>query len=134
MHRIVSPHLRQPKPSNYRNAGRKALDSRLKLALALRFLATGESQRSLSIQFRLSRSVVNKLLKETLKAIYKGLHSVYLPPPTKSKWQQLAADFEKNWQMPFCTGAVDGKHCQLDCPNLSGSQYFNYKVKINQKN
>ena len=35
--------------------------------------------------------------------------------------------FYQNWQVPFCCGAVDGKHCVINCPNKSGSTYFNYK-------
>ena len=29
--------------------------------------------------------------------------------------------------MPIVIGAIDGKHIRIECPKLSGTQYYSYK-------
>ena len=38
--------------------------------------------------------------------------------------------FEMRWQFPNVCGAIDGKHVVVQCPKLTGSQYFNYKKQF----
>ena len=61
--------------------GRPPIPLDMKLAVTLRFLAAGESQRSIAIQYKLSKSVVHKILNGMLPAIYDALVSKYLAPP-----------------------------------------------------
>ena len=49
---------------------RKAISAAERLALTLRFLATGESQISLTFLFRMGKNTVSKILQETCEAIY----------------------------------------------------------------
>lgn len=48
-------------------------------------------------------------------------------PSSEEEWLQVARSFEDIWQFPHCIGAVDGRHCSLQAPACSGSEYFNYK-------
>ena len=68
-----------------------------KLALTIRYLATGESYTSLSCQFRVGRSTISKFLPEVCRNV------------------------------PHALGALDGKHGALKKPKNSGALYHNYK-------
>ncbi|XP_065067590.1 putative nuclease HARBI1 [Rhopilema esculentum] len=107
---------------------RKAISTREKLVLTLRYLATGCPQQNLSYSFRVGRATVSNIVRETADAIYKVLSPIYLRPPQKTEdWEHISQDFEKLWNMPHVIGAIDGKHIAIDCPKNSGSQDHNYK-------
>lgn len=99
-----------------------------RLCLCLRYLATGETQQSLSFSFRMGRATVSKIVKETCHAIWEGLQGKYLKvPQTAEEWQKIGSDFETEWNFPNCLGALDGKHVCMECPKNGGSAYYNYK-------
>ena len=60
---------------------RKSIPAAERLAITLRFLATGDSQQSLSFSCRLGKATVSKIISETCKAIYTVLKDPYLTPP-----------------------------------------------------
>ena len=123
LHLLVQPHIRK-QDANFR----KSVSSKERLIITLRYLATGCSQQSLSYSFRVGRSTVSAIIKETLDAIYKVLSPVYLKPPTTSEeWVAISKDFEDIWNMPYVIGAIDGKHIAMQCPKNSGTQDYNYK-------
>ena len=120
---LVTPIIRK-KDTKFR----KSIPPCERLALTLRFLATGESQISLSFQFKIGRSTVSKILAETSRAIYSVLSEKYMrAPSTSEEWKAIASDFEEKWNMPHVIGAIDGKHVRLKCPKNTGSYYHNYK-------
>ena len=107
---------------------RKAITSSERLALTLRFLATGESQISLTYLFRMGRNTVSKLLSETCDAIYHALAPEYLSSSrTVADWKNISKEFSKIWNLPHVLGAIDGKHIRIECPKNSGTLYHNYK-------
>lgn len=108
--------------------GHKVISPAERLTLTLRFLATGETFRSLSFQFRISRSAISYIVREVCQAIFKVLGEKYLRVPTTvDEWLEIALKFEERRQFPNCLGAVDGKHLVLQPPPASGSHFFNYK-------
>ena len=97
------------------------------MSLTLQFLATGESQQSLSFSYRIGKATVSKIVRETCDAIYEVLRSKYLRTPTTADWVSIAEDFEQMWNLPNVIGALDGKHIRITCPADTGTQYHNYK-------
>ena len=99
-----------------------------RLALTLRFLATGNSQVSLSFNFRIGRSTVSGIIRETCSALSTVLQPEYVKAPSSEEdWRDISKEFEKIWNFPHCIGAIDGKHIVIQAPSLSGSYHYNYK-------
>ena len=107
---------------------REAISAEERLVVTLRFLATGDAQQSISYSFRIGKTTLSHIISETCDAIYQCLKDTYLSPPTsEDDWLKIAGLFEEKWNMPHVLGAIDGKHMRIECPKLTGSQYFNYK-------
>ena len=107
---------------------RKSITPAERLAVTLRFLASGDSQISLHYLFRVSRKSVSRIISETCAAIHQVLAPICMRPPTSAEeWTKISEDFQEIWDMPHVIGAMDGKHIQIEAPNRSGSLYHNYK-------
>ncbi len=106
---------------------RPAISPEERLAVTLRFLATGDTQQTISFSFRLGRSTVSYIIRETCAAIWDVLSPVYLAVPTRDDLEKIALDFERIWNFPHCLGAIDGKRVRIQAPKKSGSNFFNYK-------
>ena len=107
---------------------RRSISPEERLAVTLRFLATGDAQQSLSFSFRIGKSTLSKVISETCQMIYECLKDKFLQPPeTESDWGKIARSFEELWNMPNVIGSIDGKHIRIQCPKLSGTQFYNYK-------
>ena len=65
---------------------RAAISAEERLAVTLRFLATGDSQQSLSFSFRLGKTTVSNIIAETSEAIYEVLKDEYLAGISSSVW------------------------------------------------
>ena len=99
-----------------------------RLALTLRFLATGKSFHSLHFQFRISRRAVSYIVFEVCQAIHDVLGPAHLKvPSTTEEWTKIGNKFEERWNFPNCLGAIDGKHIVIQPPAGAGSHFFNYK-------
>ncbi|XP_074645922.1 uncharacterized protein LOC141902182 [Tubulanus polymorphus] len=93
-----------------------------------RFLATGESFRSISYAHRVGERTISAIVRETCQAIYSMLKGTYLKTPkSEGVWKQVAKNFHEKWNYPLCMGALDGKHIQIRQPDCTGSTFFNYK-------
>ena len=76
-----------------------------RLTLTVRFLATSESFRSLSFQFRISKLEISYIVQEVCTAIITNLTSTYLKvPSTKNEWMQIANQFYDLWNFPNALG------------------------------
>lgn len=95
--------------------------------LCFRYLASGDSYKSLGYSFRMRDRTVAKIVNEVSVAIWKTMQQIYIPQPTEAIWKSIANDFESRWNFPHCVGVIDGKHVVIKKPNNSGSSYFNYK-------
>ncbi|XP_057311518.1 uncharacterized protein LOC130649281 [Hydractinia symbiolongicarpus] len=98
------------------------------VCMALRYLATGETFRSLEFQFRVSRKRISAAVMEVSEAIIKRLGPTFLSTPkTQGEWLDISRKFNERWNFPNGLGALDGKHIVIQQPPNSGSHYRNYK-------
>ena len=80
---------------------RMAISPRERLALTLRFLATGESFQSLSFQFRIGKATDGEIIIEVCEAIYHALKTEFLQTPNETaKWKEIADLFHSRWNIP----------------------------------
>ena len=95
--------------------------------LYFRFLATGDSYKTIGFSYRVGASTVQYIIPNVCQALWESLVAEYLPIPDENSWRDIANSFEKNWNFPNCIGALDGKHIVIQAPHNSGSLYYNYK-------
>ena len=119
----VGPHLQKED-----TFWRKALTPEIRLAVTLRYLATGDSYKSLQYGFRVAHNTISFIIPETCEAIYQVYKDeLFRCPTTTEGWKQVASGFSSKWNIPHAVGAIDGKHVAIRCPPHGGSIYFNYK-------
>ncbi|XP_034097002.1 protein ANTAGONIST OF LIKE HETEROCHROMATIN PROTEIN 1-like [Gymnodraco acuticeps] len=97
-----------------------------RLAICLRYLATGDSYRTIAFSYRVGHATVAVIVKEVAGAIWTALVEETMPVPQTEDWRAIAAGFQERWNFPNCVGAIDGKHVVIQAPANSGSLYFNY--------
>jgi len=107
---------------------RTPLSPALKMAVTLRYLATGISYRALSYSFRVAHNTISLFIPEVCQAIVEEYQpEVFNPPTTQAGWLRLAERFQDRWNLPHACGALDGKHVAIRKPKDSGTLYYNYK-------
>ena len=120
---LVEPHNNK-EDTNYR----KSISPAERLALTIRFFATGESQISLYFSYRLGKSTVSKIIAETCDALHQVFFPLYVKPlSTNNDWKAIFQDFEELWNLPHVIEVIDGKHVRIKCPKNSGTLYHNPK-------
>ena len=73
---------------------RKPLEVRLKLAVTLRHLSTGETYTSLQYQWRVGRTTICKFVPQVCKASLKEFQQEYLMCPTDPEdWKKIEETF-----------------------------------------
>nr|XP_055056158.1 uncharacterized protein LOC129440693 [Misgurnus anguillicaudatus] len=106
---------------------RRSIPAAERLSICLRFLATGDSFRTIASSFRVGVATVCKIVPQVVTAIWDCLVEDYMAVPTTDTWRSIAEEFQERWNFPLCCGAVDGKHVVIKAPPNSGSQFHNYK-------
>ena len=106
----------------------KALPPGLKVAVTLRYLATGDSYHSLMYSFRVAHNTISYMVKDVCEAIIAEYSEEVINVPIHpDEWKDAAELFNTKWQFPHAVGALDGKHVAIRKPNNAESSYFNYK-------
>ena len=120
---LVAP-LIQKRDTNFR----KSIPPAERLMVTLRFLASGDSQRSLTYLFRMGKKTVSRIISETTCAMVHVLSKTYMScPSNETQWKKISEEFEQIWNFPHVVGAIDGKHIQIEAPPKTGTLYHNYK-------
>ncbi|XP_074035520.1 uncharacterized protein [Leptinotarsa decemlineata] len=112
-----------PKIAKKDTTFRKAIPVQYRLAVTLRFLATGDSYSSLQYLFRISKQLIGVIIIETCEALIQELKDKIKMPSSSEEWLQISRQYEEKWQFPHCVGSMDGKQA----PFNSGSEFHNYK-------
>ena len=112
------------------NTRRDTISPAERLALTLRYLASGDSPQSLSFSYRIGLTTVHKIIGEVTEAIWSTLlNAGYIKAPESPfEWERIADEFERRWNFPHCCGAMDGKHIRMQAPPSAGRRYFNCKL------
>ena len=119
----ITPHIKK-RETNWK----KPLEPGLRLAITLRFLATGEAYKSMALNFRVGPNTISKLVPETCEAIISEyLQETIVCPTCPQDWKRVAEDFAGAWDFYHTLGALDGKHVAIQPPPNCGSFYYNYK-------
>ncbi|KAK8759235.1 hypothetical protein V5799_003133, partial [Amblyomma americanum] len=90
-----------------------------RLAINLRFLATGGSMINVAMSYHIHVSTVSGILIETLPAIWGCLSPIVLRQPTPDELKFIRQEFATKWNFPNCVGCIDGKHFTVTCPTDS---------------
>ena len=107
---------------------RHAIPAGLKLAVTLRYMATGDTYVSIAYDFRVASETICHFIPEVSIAIADEYRDEVLSCPLTSEgWLEIAQVFERRWNLPHALGALDGKHIAIRKPANSGSLYYNYK-------
>lgn len=105
----------------------KRFSEKFTIFFYFRFLATGDTFRTIAFSYRLGETTVRDIVYLVCAAIWNILGPLVLPEPTEQAWKTIGHDFNVQWNFPNCIGAIDGKHVVTDKPPNSGSLFFNYK-------
>jgi hypothetical protein len=107
---------------------RKCLPVDIKVAITLRYLATGDSYKSLMYLFYVAHNTISLLVRDVCDAIYQEYgEEVICNPTTPEGWKELAQTYSGRWNFHHVLGALDGKHVRIKAPAKAGSTYYNYK-------
>ena len=109
---------------------RESISAQERLCVTLRYLVTGDAQITIATNYRMSPSVVGRIILETSNAIWSVLkeNQFVEPPRTQKEWEAVAHEFYDKWNFPNVLGAIDGKlDVVMQAPANAGSGFFNYK-------
>ncbi|XP_028159473.1 uncharacterized protein LOC114352172 [Ostrinia furnacalis] len=104
---------------------RDAIPAKFRLAITLRFLASGDSYKSLHYMFKVSVSMISITIREVCRSLNEILKDLVKMPTTAEGWLNIEEGFRTKF--PHCIGSLDGKHVVIESPTHSGTEYFNYK-------
>ena len=75
---------------------RNALEPALRLAITLRYLATGDSYKSLMYSFRVAHNTISRIVPETCEAVIQHSKEEMMPcPKTPGEWKEVASKVSK---------------------------------------
>ncbi|CAH2003850.1 unnamed protein product [Acanthoscelides obtectus] len=112
---LVGPNIFKQN-TNYRDA----ISVTDRLAITLRFLATGDSFQSLMYLFKVSTTTISRIVPEVCSVLFEELCHFIQVPTVPNGWKKIANYYNNLWNFPMCLGSMDGKHIIIQSPEFSG--------------
>ena len=88
----------------------------------------------MSFSYRMGRSTVSEIVRETCKAIWSVLQPIYVKPPScEQDWKNISKQFEQLWNFPHCIGRFYCDHrlnkvrYRIVVNDLFNNYYYNYQ-------
>ena len=105
-------HLLSPVLQKHDTNMRECISPEERCCSTLRYIASGESFRSLEYQFRINKKGISYIVYEVAFAITQALgKEQFKTPKTTKELKKIAEKFYHRWNFPNGLGGVDGKHC-----------------------
>ncbi|KAJ8704051.1 hypothetical protein PYW07_013345 [Mythimna separata] len=101
---------------------RHSIPAKIRLAVTLRYLATGDSYSTLHRFFKISSSLIARIIPEVCRAIATVFKDLIKMPEYPEDWLEKSEGFS----FPHCVGALDGKHVPIWAPSHTGPEDMNY--------
>ncbi|XP_050096201.1 putative nuclease HARBI1 [Anopheles aquasalis] len=102
---------------------RRAVTSKERFIITLRYLATGESYNSMQKMFQVSKQLISRIIPEVCASLIEVLHDYVKLPQNKEEWLIVSREYENRWNFPHVIGAVDGKYVALKAPMYSDTEH-----------
>ncbi|XP_076949497.1 protein ANTAGONIST OF LIKE HETEROCHROMATIN PROTEIN 1-like [Bidens hawaiensis] len=125
---LVREDLISQPPAGLINIEGRLLSVEKQVAIALRRLASGESQVSVGASFGVGQSTVSQVTWRFIEAMEeRGRH--HLKWPDDNNLQSVKNEFEKTFNLPNCCGAIDATHIIMTLPAVQTSDDWCDQVK-----
>ncbi|XP_068148330.1 uncharacterized protein [Drosophila tropicalis] len=93
---------------------KKSFSAEERLAITLKYLATGEVHSCRNYCFRASKFVINEMIANICLGFYEHLKDQYVTlPKTDEQWRSAATDMERQHNLPQCVGNLFMRSIQL---------------------
>ncbi|KAL8252983.1 hypothetical protein R6Q59_036676 [Mikania micrantha] len=125
---LVREDLISRPPSGLINIEGRLLSVEKQVAIALRRLASGESQVSVGASFGVGQSTVSQVTWRFIEAMEERARH-HLKWPDHEKLQKIKSEFEKSFNLPNCCGAIDATHIVMTLPAVQTSDDWCDQVK-----
>ncbi|CAN4098162.1 unnamed protein product [Withania somnifera] len=117
---LVREDLISRPPSGLINIEGRLLSVEKQVAIALRRLASGESQVSVGASFGVGQSTVSQVTWRFIEALEeRAKHHLKWPEP--SRMEIIKSEFEQSFGLPNCCGAIDATHVVMTLPAIQTS-------------
>jgi hypothetical protein len=122
LHQILQPHI-QRQDTNFR----KAVPSKLRLAIFLYHISLGTCYRGLSHQFGVGRATVCNIIRQVAEPICEHMFRQYVCFSTTGEVIANMEYWENKNHVPGVVQCMDGTHILIKRPCYNGHGYYNRK-------
>jgi len=120
---LVKPDLSSKPLSIIITVEGKVLTVEKQVAIALRRLASGESQHNVGESFDVGQSIVSQVTWKFVEAMEeRGMH--HLKWPDANELKEIKSKFEMIQGLPNCCGAIDNTHIVMSLPSVEASNIW----------
>lgn len=117
---LVREDLVSRPPSGLINIEGRLLSVEKQVAIALRRLASGESQVSVGSAFGVGQSTVSQVTWRFIESMEERAKH-HLKWPEQDRMEQIKSKFETRFGLPNCCGAIDATHIIMTLPAVESS-------------